>query len=68
MTAWTCEPPTDAQLSYLETLREQWELPPLVVGSKQDASACIGAIRENASVEPWLWDETVHTWAESVPF
>jgi len=65
---WTCEPPTDAQLSYIETLREQWDVPPLVVASKQDASACIGAIRENATLEPWLWDDGVRTWAESVPF
>ena len=62
------EPPTDAQLVYLETLREQWELPALVVGSKADASACISAIRENGSIEPWLWDEGVRTWSESVPF
>lgn len=60
--------PTDAQLSYLDTLRERWELPPLIVGSKADASACINAIRDNASIEPWLWDETVRTWSESVPF
>ena len=50
------------------TLREQWELPALVVGSKADASACISAIRENGSLEPWLWDEGVRTWSESVPF
>jgi hypothetical protein len=62
------EPPTDAQLGYLATLREQWELPQLVVGSKSDASACISAIRENGSIEPWLWDEGVRTWSESVPF
>ena len=64
------EAPTDSQLVYVRVLCERYGIEPerLVVGSKQDATALIGALRENTSVEPWEWDNVVRGWAEAVPF